>query len=89
MGVALWAAIIKSSSAQFDGGMQGLSSYLEGERALSQIPLALHGTAFQLSADDSVGNVQSYAEVASRRRRVQWPTPAVPIASRWWFRAIA
>ena len=63
------AAMAKPYSAQFTGWMQGLSSYLEGERALSQMPLALHGTAFQLKVwrylqTIPAGSVQSYAEVA-------------------------
>ncbi len=56
-------------SAQFTGWMQALARYLEGERALSKMPLALHGTAFQLKVWRYLqtipqGSVASYAEVA-------------------------
>jgi AraC family transcriptional regulator of adaptative response/methylated-DNA-[protein]-cysteine methyltransferase len=61
--------MLKPYSAQFVGWMQALSSYLEGERALGQIPLVLHGTAFQLKVWRYLqtippGSVQSYTEVA-------------------------
>jgi AraC family transcriptional regulator of adaptative response/methylated-DNA-[protein]-cysteine methyltransferase len=57
-------------SPQFAGWMQGLSDYLEGARSLSQFPLSLHGTAFQLKVwrylqTIPAGSVQSYAEVAT------------------------
>ena len=60
----------KPYSEQFVGWMQALSNYLEGERQLSQIPLALHGTAFQLKVWRYLqtipsGSVQSYSELAS------------------------
>ncbi|MDQ6700263.1 MAG: bifunctional DNA-binding transcriptional regulator/O6-methylguanine-DNA methyltransferase Ada [Acidobacteriota bacterium] len=56
-------------SAEFTEWMQALSSYLEGECALAQMPLALHGTAFQLKVwtylqTIPAGSVQSYSEVA-------------------------
>jgi len=56
-------------SAQFTGWMQALAGYLEGERALSKMPLALHGTAFQIKVwrylqTIPAGSVESYAEVA-------------------------
>jgi len=59
----------KPYPAQFTGWMQALAGYLEGERALSQMPLSLHGTAFQLKVwrylqTIPAGSVQSYAEVA-------------------------
>jgi AraC family transcriptional regulator of adaptative response/methylated-DNA-[protein]-cysteine methyltransferase len=59
----------KPYSPQFVGWMQALSSYLDGERALGKMPLALHGTAFQLKVwrylqTIPAGSVQSYAEVA-------------------------
>jgi AraC family transcriptional regulator of adaptative response/methylated-DNA-[protein]-cysteine methyltransferase len=59
----------KPYSAEFEGWMQGLSNYLEGEHALVQMPLALHGTAFQLKvwrylSTIPAGTVQSYTEVA-------------------------
>jgi AraC family transcriptional regulator of adaptative response/methylated-DNA-[protein]-cysteine methyltransferase len=62
-------AMAKPYSAQFTDWMQGLSSYLEGERALSQTPIALHGTVFQLKVwrylqTIPAGSVQSYSEVA-------------------------
>jgi AraC family transcriptional regulator of adaptative response/methylated-DNA-[protein]-cysteine methyltransferase len=57
-------------SAQFTSWMQALSSYLDGERTLGKMPLALHGTAFQLKVwrylqTIPAGSVQSYAEVAA------------------------
>lgn len=66
---ATLAAMAKPYSAQFTGWMQELSSYLAGEGALAQVPLALHGTAFQLKVwrylqTIPAGSVQSYAEVA-------------------------
>jgi AraC family transcriptional regulator of adaptative response/methylated-DNA-[protein]-cysteine methyltransferase len=62
-------AMAKPYPAEFVGWMQGLASYLEGERALGGMRLALHGTAFQLKVwrylqTIPVGSVQSYAEVA-------------------------
>jgi AraC family transcriptional regulator of adaptative response/methylated-DNA-[protein]-cysteine methyltransferase len=62
-------AMAKPYSAQFTDWMQGLSSYLEGERALGQTPIALHGTVFQLKVwrylqTIPAGSVQSYSEVA-------------------------
>jgi len=55
---------------EFAAWMQSLASYLEGERALGRIPLALHGTAFQLKVwrylqTIPAGSVRSYAEVAA------------------------
>jgi AraC family transcriptional regulator of adaptative response/methylated-DNA-[protein]-cysteine methyltransferase len=66
---AKMVAMSEPYSEQFRGWMQGLSAYLEGERALSQMPLALHGTAFQLKVwrylqTIPAGCVQSYSEVA-------------------------
>jgi AraC family transcriptional regulator of adaptative response/methylated-DNA-[protein]-cysteine methyltransferase len=62
-------ALPEPYSADFTSWMQALSSYLEGERALSPIPLALHGTAFQMKVwtylqTIPAGSVQSYTEVA-------------------------
>jgi AraC family transcriptional regulator of adaptative response/methylated-DNA-[protein]-cysteine methyltransferase len=56
-------------SAEFVGWMQGLSRYLEGGRGLGQMPVVLHGTAFQLQVwrylqTIPAGSVQSYSEVA-------------------------
>jgi AraC family transcriptional regulator, regulatory protein of adaptative response / methylated-DNA-[protein]-cysteine methyltransferase len=60
----------KPYSEQFDGWMQAFSNYLDGERQFGQIPLALHGTAFQLKVWRYLqtipsGSVQSYSEVAA------------------------
>ena len=53
----------------FNEWMNALAGYLEGERALGKLPLALHGTAFQLKVWNYLqtipaGSVQSYTEVA-------------------------
>jgi AraC family transcriptional regulator of adaptative response/methylated-DNA-[protein]-cysteine methyltransferase len=76
-------SMAKPYSVQFTAWMQGLSSYLEGERALSPMPLALHGTAFQLKVWRYLqtipsGSVQSYAEVA---RAIGQPTSARAVAN--------
>ncbi len=70
-------------SAQFTGWMQALAGYLEGERALSKMPLALHGTAFQLKVWRYLqtippGSVQSYTEVAEA---IGQPTSARAVAN--------
>jgi AraC family transcriptional regulator of adaptative response/methylated-DNA-[protein]-cysteine methyltransferase len=62
-------AMKKPYSKQFAGWMQALSTYLEGERALQKLPVAVHGTAFQLKVWSYLqtipaGTVQSYTEVA-------------------------
>jgi len=59
----------KPYSEEFEGWMQMLAAYLEGERAPGKMPLALHGTAFQLKVWRYLqtippGSVQSYSEVA-------------------------
>lgn len=56
-------------SEQFTAWMQALSSYLEGERTLQRLPVAIHGTAFQMKVWRYLqtipeGSVQSYSEVA-------------------------
>jgi AraC family transcriptional regulator, regulatory protein of adaptative response / methylated-DNA-[protein]-cysteine methyltransferase len=62
-------AMAKPYSEEFVRWMQALAGYLEGERAPGKMPLALHGTAFQLKVwkylqTIPAGSVQSYAEVA-------------------------
>jgi len=74
---ATLVAMAAGGSPQLTAWMERLSSFLEGERALSSghspglgpMPLALHGTAFQLKVWRYLqtippGSVQSYAEVA-------------------------
>ena len=56
-------------SDRFTDWMQALSSYLEGERTLARMPLAVHGTSFQMKVWSYLqtipaGSVQSYSEVA-------------------------
>ena len=56
-------------SEQVTAWMQALSAYLEGERALQKLPVAIHGTAFQRKVWTYLqtipeGSVQSYSEVA-------------------------
>jgi AraC family transcriptional regulator, regulatory protein of adaptative response / methylated-DNA-[protein]-cysteine methyltransferase len=63
-------AMAKPYSEEFVGWMQALAGYLEGERAPGKMPLALHGTAFQLKVWQYLqtipaGSAQSYAEVAA------------------------
>jgi AraC family transcriptional regulator of adaptative response/methylated-DNA-[protein]-cysteine methyltransferase len=63
--------------------MQSLCRYLEGEQALSEIPLAPHGTAFQLKVwrylqTIPAGSVQSYAEVA---KAIGQPTATRAVAN--------
>lgn len=55
---------------QFTNWMKALSDYLDGERALSKMPLALYGTAFQVKVwtylqTIPAGSVESYSEVAN------------------------
>lgn len=76
-------AMAKPHPAEFAAWMQGLASYLEGERALGRMPLALHGTAFQLKVwrylqTIPAGSVQSYAEVAEA---IGQPTAARAVAN--------
>jgi AraC family transcriptional regulator of adaptative response/methylated-DNA-[protein]-cysteine methyltransferase len=64
------AAMAQPYSAQFTAWMQQLAGFLVGERALSPMPVALYGTAFQLKVWRYLqtipsGSVQSYAEVAT------------------------
>jgi AraC family transcriptional regulator of adaptative response/methylated-DNA-[protein]-cysteine methyltransferase len=66
---ATMVPMAKPYSSEFGVWMQGLSSYLDGESALAKMPLALHGTAFQLKVwrylqTIPTGSVQSYSEVA-------------------------
>jgi AraC family transcriptional regulator of adaptative response/methylated-DNA-[protein]-cysteine methyltransferase len=63
------APMAKPYSAEFTAWMEALALYLEGERGLGKMPLALHGTAFQLKVwrylqTIPAGSVESYAEVA-------------------------
>ncbi len=62
-------AMAKPYSAEYAEWMAGLRGFLEGEREMSRIPLAVHGTAFQRKVwrylqTIPAGSVQSYAEVA-------------------------
>ncbi len=56
-------------SDEFARWMESLSEYLAGARILSRVPLALHGTAFQLKVwtylqTIPTGTVRTYSEVA-------------------------
>jgi len=62
-------AMAKPHSEEFEGWMRSLARYLGGERVPGKMPLALHGTAFQLKVwrylqTIPAGSVQSYSEVA-------------------------
>lgn len=62
-------AMAKPYSQEFESWVLALAGYLEGERAPGKMPLALHGTAFQLKVwrylqTIPAGSVQSYSEVA-------------------------
>jgi AraC family transcriptional regulator of adaptative response/methylated-DNA-[protein]-cysteine methyltransferase len=56
-------------SEQYLGWVEALKKYLEGEKALAKLPVALHGTAFQMKVWNYLqtipsGSVLSYSEVA-------------------------
>ena len=77
------APMPKPYSPHFTAWMQSLCGYLEGEQALSEIPLAPHGTAFQLKVwrylqTIPAGSVQSYAEVA---KAIGQPTATRAVAN--------
>ncbi|WP_236657557.1 bifunctional DNA-binding transcriptional regulator/O6-methylguanine-DNA methyltransferase Ada [Acidisarcina polymorpha] len=62
-------AMLKPYSTQFIAWVEALSGYLEGEKAIGAMPIALHGTAFQVKVWRYLqtipsGSVQSYSEVA-------------------------
>jgi AraC family transcriptional regulator of adaptative response/methylated-DNA-[protein]-cysteine methyltransferase len=76
-------AMARPNSEEFEGWMQMLAGYLEGERAPGKMPLALHGTAFQLKVwrylqTIPAGSVQSYSEVAAG---IGHPTAVRAVAS--------
>jgi AraC family transcriptional regulator of adaptative response/methylated-DNA-[protein]-cysteine methyltransferase len=57
-------------SSQFLAWIESLSKYLEGAKSLGTLPIALHGTAFQLKVWTYLqtipsGSVKSYSEVAA------------------------
>ncbi len=63
-------AMTELYTEQFSLWMQSLRKYLESERALERIPLAIHGTAFQLKVWNYLqtipaGSVQTYSQVAA------------------------
>ncbi len=64
-------SISEPPSEQYLEWVQALSRFLEGEQALGILPVALHGTAFQMKVWKYLqtipsGSVQSYAEVAEK-----------------------
>ncbi len=61
--------LAEPAPAEYLTWVKALSGFLEGEKALSKLPVTLHGTAFQLKVWNYLqtipnGSVQSYAAVA-------------------------
>jgi AraC family transcriptional regulator of adaptative response/methylated-DNA-[protein]-cysteine methyltransferase len=67
---AVVEAMPRPHSSQFLAWIESLSKYLEGAKSLGTLPIALHGTAFQLKVWTYLqtipsGSVKSYSEVAA------------------------
>ena len=80
---AMLAPMSKPYSREFLAWVEALSAYLDGERSLGALPIALHGTAFQVKVWRYLqtipsGSVQSYSEVAEA---VGQPKAARAVAS--------
>ncbi len=61
--------LAEPAPAEYLTWVKALSGFLEGEKALSKLPVTLHGTVFQLKVWNYLqtipnGSVQSYAAVA-------------------------
>jgi AraC family transcriptional regulator, regulatory protein of adaptative response / methylated-DNA-[protein]-cysteine methyltransferase len=77
------SSLSKPYSEQYLSWVEALSAYLEGEKALGNLPVSLHGTAFQVKVWSYLqtipsGSVQSYSEVA---RAIGHPKATRAVAS--------